>query len=63
VVASSPLPEIACLLVRFDHVARVIENSNHRIMRPAVEFGVADCICDCIRLTVPQATEWKRIGD
>jgi hypothetical protein len=36
VMANSPLPEIARLLVRFDHVARVIVNANHSIMRPAV---------------------------
>jgi hypothetical protein len=21
------------------------------------------CVADCIRLTIPQATEWQRIGD
>jgi hypothetical protein len=26
-------------------------------------LGVADCICDSIRLTVPEATEWQRIGN
>ena len=45
------------VLVRFDHVARVIENTNHRIMRPAVELCVTDSIADCVRLAVPQATE------
>jgi len=32
-------------------------------MRTAVEFGVADCIHDCIWLTLPQRTEWQRIGN
>jgi hypothetical protein len=32
VTASSPLLEIASVLVRFDHVARVIVNANHGIM-------------------------------
>jgi hypothetical protein len=27
--ASSPLPEIARVLLRFNHVASVIENANH----------------------------------
>src|SRR6266404_1908274 len=26
-------------------------------------LGVPDCVADCIRLAVPQATEWQRIGD
>jgi len=29
VTASSPLPEIALVLVRFDHVPRFIVNANH----------------------------------
>ena len=24
---------------------------------------IADCVADCIRLAVPQATEWQRIGN
>jgi len=32
VTASSPLPEIARVLVRFDHVARLIVNVNHSVM-------------------------------
>jgi hypothetical protein len=24
---------------------------------------IADCILDCIRLGIPQATEWQRIGN
>ena len=30
---------------------------------PAVKLGVPDCIADCVRLAVPQATVWQRIGD
>jgi hypothetical protein len=26
-------------------------------------FRVADCVADCIRLSVPQATEWQHIGN
>ena len=33
----SPLPELARVLVRFDHVARIIVNANDGIMRAAVE--------------------------
>jgi len=32
VTASSPLPEIARVLVRFDHLARFIVNANHGMM-------------------------------
>jgi len=32
VTASSPLPEIARVLVRFDHVACLIVNANHSVM-------------------------------
>jgi len=30
---------------------------------PAEKLRVTDCIGDCIRLAVPQATEWQRIGN
>ena len=33
--------EIARLLVRFDHIARVIVNANYSIVRVAVEFSEA----------------------
>jgi hypothetical protein len=26
-------------------------------------LGVTDCVADCIRLAVPQTTEWQHIGD
>jgi len=42
----SPLFEIASVLVRFDHVASIIVNVNHSVMRVAVEFGVIDYIAD-----------------
>jgi len=38
---NSPLFELAHLLVRFDHVARFIENANHRIMRAAEKLCVS----------------------
>jgi hypothetical protein len=56
----SPLFELACVLVRLDHVARFIVNANHGIMRAAAKFRVVECVA---RLQVPQATEWERIGD
>jgi hypothetical protein len=40
--ASSPLPEIARLLVRVDHVASIIINADHSIMGTAVKLGKAD---------------------
>ncbi len=43
-VKTSPLFEIARVLVRLDHVASFIVNANHGIMRTAVEFRVSDCV-------------------
>ena len=40
----SPFFELARILVCFDHVARLIVNANHCIMRAAVGFCVSDCI-------------------
>jgi hypothetical protein len=54
---ASRLFELAGLLVRVDHVARLIVNANHSIMRAAEKLRVPDCVRDCIRLAVPQATE------
>jgi hypothetical protein len=28
-----------------------------------LKLCVADCVTDCVRLAVPQATEWQRIGN
>jgi hypothetical protein len=55
----SPLAEIACVLVRLDHIASLIVNANHDLMGAAVKLRVADCI----RFALPQCTEWERIGD
>jgi hypothetical protein len=49
--------------VRLDHIASGIVNPNHGIMRPAVEFGVVDCIAECVRLVIPQPPEWQHIGN
>jgi len=29
----------------------------------AEKLRVTNCIADCIRLAIPQATEWQRIGN
>ena len=50
--------EIARVLVRFDHVASVIVNANHGIMRTAIKLRVSNCVRV---FRVPQATEWQRI--
>jgi hypothetical protein len=42
----SPLFEIARVLVRFDHIARVIVNADHSITRPTVKLRVANCSAD-----------------
>ena len=66
-VKKSWLFELACLLVCPDHIASLIINANHSVLRAAAKLRVfdrvADCIRDCIRLAVPEATEWQRIGD
>jgi hypothetical protein len=36
--------EITSALVRLDHIARFAINSNHSIMGPAEELGVADAL-------------------
>jgi hypothetical protein len=40
---TSPLFEIALVLVRFDHVANVIGNADHSVMRAAEKLRVLDC--------------------
>jgi len=54
------------VLVRLDHVARFIVNANHSVVRPAVEFGVADRIPDRVLFadrrwfsTIGRAAEFK----
>ena len=39
---NSPLLKIARVLVRLDHVANVIVNANHRLMRAAAVLRVSD---------------------
>ena len=60
---NSPFFELACVLVRVDHVARRIVNANHSIVCPAEKLCVTDCIADCVWLAVPQATEWQLVGN
>jgi hypothetical protein len=43
-----PLPEIACVLVLFNHVARFIVNANHSAMRAIVKLWGVDCIADSV---------------
>jgi hypothetical protein len=62
-VKTSPLLEIALVLVRLDHIASRIVNADHSIMLAAEELRVVDCIPDSARLAIPQPTEWQRIGD
>jgi hypothetical protein len=52
--------EIARVLVRFDHVVRVIVNANLRIMRPAEKVRITNSI---IRFGVPKSAEWENIGN
>ena len=49
------------MLVRFNHVVQFIVNADHSILRAAAVLGIADCIPDCVRFAIPQATEWQSI--
>jgi hypothetical protein len=52
----------ACSCV-YNHIARIIVNVDHSIMRAAVRLRMADRVADCVWLAIPQANEWQRIGD
>jgi len=54
--------KIALVLVRLDHVASFIVNTNHGIFGAAVEFRVVDSVARGVWLVVPQPTERQRIG-
>jgi len=47
--------KIALVLVRLDHVARIIVNANHGVMRTAEKLCVSDCIADYVSLALPLA--------
>ena len=55
--------EIALVHVRLDHVASGIVNANQSIVRAAEKLRIADCVADCIRLAIPEPTEWQRVGN
>jgi len=61
--ASSPLPEIARVLVRLDHVASFIVNANHGFVRPAVMQRIPNYVVDRVRSAIPKPTEWQGIGN
>jgi hypothetical protein len=52
--------ELPRVLVRFDHVARFIVNTNHSVMGAAAVLRVIDCRA---RVLIPQPTERQRIGN
>jgi hypothetical protein len=56
-VKTSPLFEIARVLVCLDHVASRIVNANHSIIVSDCRTSVSDCVADCVRLAVPQPSE------
>src|SRR6266487_164558 len=43
--------------------AGIIVNANHIIVGASAMRRVSDFVVDCVRLAVPQATEWQRIGN
>jgi hypothetical protein len=42
------------VLGRFGHVASIMVNANHSIMRTAVKLRVVDCVANCVWLAIPQ---------
>jgi hypothetical protein len=60
---SGAILRLARVFVRFDHVASVIVNANHSIMRTAVKLGKADGVADCVWPGIPQWTVCQRIGN
>jgi hypothetical protein len=54
---------IALVAVRVHHVAGVIVNADHGIMRAAAMLRVTDCIRDSISIAIPQPTEWQPTGN
>jgi hypothetical protein len=60
---ASPLLELACVLMGFDHIARFIVNANHSSMSAAEKLCVANCVADRVWLAVPKPTEWQRVGN
>jgi hypothetical protein len=55
--------EIALVPVRLDHVASIIVNANHNVLSTAEMLRISDCVADCVRLAIPQATEWEHNGN
>jgi hypothetical protein len=57
--------EIACVLVRLDHVARFIVNANHSVMWAAIMHRVADGVASRARSTItkPGRTAAHRKSD
>jgi len=43
--------------------ARRIVNANHSIMRATAKLCVVNCVAGSVWFTVPQPTEWERIGN
>jgi glutathione synthase/RimK-type ligase-like ATP-grasp enzyme len=51
---SSPLFELAPVLVRLDQIAHFIVNPNHSIVRAAEKLRKADRLADCVWPSVSQ---------
>jgi hypothetical protein len=60
-VKTSPLFELACVLVCFDHVGSRIVKPNRSVMWPNVKLRVTDSVANRIRLAGPQPTERQHI--
>ena len=51
----SPLFELANVLVRLDHVARIIINRNHSTVLTAAKLRALNGVADCVWLAISQA--------
>jgi hypothetical protein len=55
--------KIARVLVRLDHLASIIVNANHSVVRTTAVFGISDCVVDRVLSGVPQLAEGQHIGN
>jgi hypothetical protein len=46
------------MLVRVDHLASVIINANHSIVRTAGKLRLTDCVTDGVWLAISQPAKW-----
>jgi hypothetical protein len=55
--------EVSSLSTSLDDTTRKIKVRIRRLAQNRTMLSVFDCVADCIRFAVAQATEWQRIGN